>query len=243
MAVARLLHEIANTSPARLWGLLRNPAMLPVHLRAPARSSSHVALKPLMPTLADGDVAAMRLEFLGQQERIRQVNERMLATRERLFLFAVWYELLLMLVRLTRPEVIFETGVFDGRSSTVILQTMQENGSGQLVPAVGTIDGSSLPPGWLVPDPLRERYRLERGDAHELLPKLFEEYPRVDVFFHDSLHTYDHMRFEFELAWPHIPEGEVLVGDDIFCNEAFHEFCLEHARPYVCVQTIGATRK
>jgi len=107
-----------------------------------------------------------------------------------------------MAVRFARPRMVLETGVFDGRSSAVILQALHDNDNGTLVsidlPATDTIDGSthrmqdtSLPPGcqpgWAIPDYLRGRHRLELGDSKELLPALFEEYADVDIFLHDSL--------------------------------------------------------
>jgi predicted O-methyltransferase YrrM len=41
---------------------------------------------------------------------------------------------------------------------------------------------------------------------------------------HDSLHTYKNMKMEFELVWPRLSPGGVLIADDIEGNAAFHEF-------------------
>ena len=41
------------------------------------------------------------------------------------------------------------------------------------------------------------------------------------MFFHDSLHTPEHMRFEFDAAWPHVAPGGVLASDDAFRKQEF----------------------
>ncbi len=143
-------------------------------------------------------------------------------------------------MRFGRPEIVFETGVFDGQSS--VLQALEDNGAGRLVsvdlPATSTVDGStqcmresSLPagcdPGWAIADRLRGRQRLILGDSKEWLPRLFTEHPTVDIFIHDSLHTFEHMYFEYSLAWRHLPPGGLLLSDDIFWSAAFHRFCRE----------------
>lgn len=165
-----------------------------------------------------------------------------------------------MVVRVARPGVIVETGVFDGESSAVILQALSDAGRGQLVsidlPAGDPIPGSTdrmretrlppgMAPGWLIPHSLRSRHRLELGDSRELLPKILSGYPGIDMFFHDSLHTLDHQLFEYRTAWPRLVPGGLLLSDDILWNAAFHRFCRAQRRRYVRVAggTFGAVRK
>ena len=71
-----------------------------------------------------------------------------------------------------------------------------------------------LSAGWCVPDWLKSRQHLLLGRAEELLASLLEELGEIDVFIHDSLHTYEHMTWEFETAWPYIREGGFLWSDD-----------------------------
>ena len=106
---------------------------------------------------------------------------------------------------------------------------------------------STLPrtrdPGWAIPERLRHRQRLLLGDSRELLPKVFAEFSPVDVFMHDSLHTYEHMSFEYSLAWEHLRAGGFLLSDDIYEASAFHDFCRARDLTYVAVGGFGATRK
>jgi len=78
--------------------------------------------------------------------------------------------------------------------------------------------------GWLVRRELRPRWRLSLGSTRENLPALLEELGQVDVFIHDSEHSYENMTFEYEAAWPHIKVGGYLLSDDVKWNSAFRDF-------------------
>jgi predicted O-methyltransferase YrrM len=145
-------------------------------------------------------------------------------------------------IRLMQPAIVVETGVEHGLSSKVILYAMERNGCGVLhsidLPNADVEDESSgftqrniMPPGretgWLVPASLRGRWHLHLGDAKELLPKLLQSLGTIDIFIHDSLHSYDHMLFEFQTAWPHLRGGGVILSDDIDANCAFYDFAAE----------------
>jgi predicted O-methyltransferase YrrM len=157
-----------------------------------------------------------------------------------------------------QPSLIIETGVFDGKSSALILQALFDNDHGFLVsidlPATTIIHMSTnkmlsgmLPegcqPGWLIPDYLRKRHQLLLGDSGELLPSVLEEHPHVDIFLHHSLHTFDHMYWEYKTVWPHLTKGGILLSDDIFWNRAFHVFCRERRRKYFCLKNFGGVIK
>ena len=153
--------------------------------------------------------------------------------------------MLYLLTRIKRPQNIMETGVASGRSSSAILEALKENGEGNLfsIDLPKFYEGQSeiylteegrpehtgfVPkgkePGWLVPQELRGRWKLTLGDSKEELPKLLKELGKVDIFYHDSDHSYQAMMNEFETVWPFIPEGGVLLSDDVKGNNAFHDF-------------------
>ena len=135
-----------------------------------------------------------------------------------------------------RPTVAVETGVANGKSSSFLLNALKKNGQGRLISIdlptfekdEESVSRVALIPdqkktGWLVPEQLRELWELRLGDARELLPQLKSEISQIDYFQHDSLHTYDHMKFELDMALEWVsPEG--LIGcDDITTNKAFEE--------------------
>lgn len=130
-------------------------------------------------------------------------------------------------VRALRPNLVVETGVANGVSSTYLLQALRKNGHGTLH-SIDIGDAEYLPPGnatgWIVPDHLREDWSLHLGDSRQLLPKLLSQLGEIDLFIHDSLHTYEMMTFEYQTAYPHLREGAVMISDDATWNAAFDDF-------------------
>lgn len=130
-------------------------------------------------------------------------------------------------VRALGPEYIIETGIANGVSSSYLLLALQKNGRGRLH-SIGLADAAFLPrgkePGWLVPQSLRDAWHLHLGDARDILPGLLTRLGNVGIFIHDSLHTYDHMTWEFQTAYPHLLPGGLLFSDDALWNGAFHDF-------------------
>ena len=63
------------------------------------------------------------------------------------------------------------------------------------------------PVGVLVPEYRKHRWTLILGDAKKELPIALKELNKISIFFHDSLHTYEHMMFEYLIAWPYMTKG------------------------------------
>ena len=153
------------------------------------------------------------------------------------------------LVRLLQPRLVVETGVNNGFSTRFLLLAMERNGCGMLhsidMPTPQEdVRQLGKETGWLVPDRLRARWQLHLGDARKLLPTLLQELGTLDIFIHDSLHTYDHMLFEYRTAWPHVRAGGILLSDDTDFNTAFPEFAATINRPTVMFNfRVGAIQK
>ncbi|MFO8109942.1 MAG: class I SAM-dependent methyltransferase [Thermoplasmata archaeon] len=88
--------------------------------------------------------------------------------------------------------------------------------------------GAVLPPGrasgWAVPEGIRERWNLFLGNSYYELPKIFKKVGEVDIFIHDSGHSYETMMFEFGIAWYHLNEEGFLLADNTNMNTAFKDF-------------------
>jgi predicted O-methyltransferase YrrM len=145
--------------------------------------------------------------------------------------------LLYAVTRLLRPEVVVETGCFTGWDSSLLLHALERNGRGRLysidLPAEEgrfsqVAPGSGLPAGastgFLIPVAYRRRWTLIEDDARTALPDLLASTGPIDLFYHDSDHSYGHMLWEFSTAWPHLTAGGVLVSDDISWNPALWDF-------------------
>ncbi len=131
------------------------------------------------------------------------------------------------IVRALAPSVVVETGVANGISSSYLLLACERNATGHVY-SIDIDNGEYLPPnkptGWIVPDYLSSRWTLMLGEARETLPPLLARLGPVDLFIHDSRHTYEHMTFEFQQAYASLRSGGFLLSDDVDFNSAFDEF-------------------
>ena len=62
------------------------------------------------------------------------------------------------------------------------------------------------------------------GDSKKELPKLLSSLKSIDMFLHDSKHTYEHMMWEFDTIWPSLSDDGILVSDDTNWNTSFVDF-------------------
>lgn len=94
----------------------------------------------------------------------------------------------------------------------------------------GTLHSVDLPPlgrdadrfvGILIPEQLKHRWQLHRGVSRRVLPSLLPRLGKVDIFIHDSLHTYRNMQWEFSIVAPYLPPKAVVISDDVSDNLAF----------------------
>lgn len=149
--------------------------------------------------------------------------------------------ILYSLVRDREPEVIVETGVCNGLSTAVILKALEDNGKGNLysidLPQIeeedekelwegkgqaGIPKGKSI--GWIVEENLKDKWKLIEGDSNYRLPELLENQDEVDIFLHDSEHSYQTMMLEFSIAWRELRSGGLLLADDFDSNKALEHF-------------------
>ena len=103
--------------------------------------------------------------------------------------FAIQRIILYILIRLYRPERCLETGVFYGGNTSFILHALHKNGQGELISIdlpgqeidqtgrhhmVGNSEyiPAGLDIGFLIPDYLKDRWTLVRGDSHQEIPRL-----------------------------------------------------------------------
>lgn len=150
--------------------------------------------------------------------------------------------LLYLVLRSLRPERVVETGVWYGWSSRAILTALHANARGRLIsidlPSVGvgrtnadgTFDkihvGMTSDTGRVVPEYLRSRWDLRIVGSPAESTAALEEAARegIDLFLHDSEHSYENMTREFRIAWPALRPGGLLYADDIDWNRAFSDY-------------------
>lgn len=157
-------------------------------------------------------------------------------------------EALYLLVRAARPRVVVETGVLYGASSAHILAALVRNGGGELHSLEIGRDHREPPHDHFVPRDLQRHWTLVIGDSRHELRSLLKRCAPIDMFLHDSLHTFDHMTWEFETALPHLSPAGILTSDDIlnppsllgvFRETAFPAFCKRRQVPYATFKNLG----
>ena len=77
--------------------------------------------------------------------------------------------------------------------------------------------------GWLVPDHLRDRWEFYEGRSQDLLPGLLDRLAPIDMFIHDSEHSYECMSFQLGEARRAVRPGGLILCDDASWNPAFGE--------------------
>jgi cephalosporin hydroxylase len=137
------------------------------------------------------------------------------------------------IVRALKPDVFVETGTRWGIGSYFILRAMEENQKGHLYTFDVGVAGSKQDYSWpesqsklafLIPSRLHSYLTIVEGDSARTLPAELSKLPGVDIFYHDSLHTYEHMMKEFEIVFPHMKAGGLFMSEDTDANEAWDVF-------------------
>jgi predicted O-methyltransferase YrrM len=148
-------------------------------------------------------------------------DRRRLADRDiRLGRRVGWYAL----IRAFRPAHIVETGTDKGLGTCLLAAAVLRNGVGQ----VTTIDVNAHS-GYLISGPYAKVIDRRIGDSVSVLGQL----DLVDLFLHDSLHTYDHEMAELEAVAPCLAEGATLLSDNAHSTDALSRWAEETGRRFL----------
>jgi predicted O-methyltransferase YrrM len=157
-------------------------------------------------------------EFMGEMIRRRDAfgSEGVMGALDCATLYA--------LTRWLRPAVVVESGGFIGMSSAFILKALADEklATSKLYSIELSEDCDQ---GALISDELRSAasFIAMRGRIEDLL-KRGQLPPSIDMFLHDSSHSYQHMLWEFREFWQRLRDGGLLVSHDVQMNAAFSEF-------------------
>ncbi len=144
-------------------------------------------------------------------------------------------ELLYICVRLMKPAFVVETGVGAGFSTACILKALKRNNFGMLYSIDLFKDDETC--GWIIPNQLKKRWRLIKGSSANHLNPLLSQLGLIDIFIHDSDHSYENMISEFRRVWPHLKKGGIFMAHDVGRNDALFDFLKEIQFPWWRVRT------
>jgi len=153
-----------------------------------------------------------------------------------------WLDARVTQINAQKPDIVVETGVASGVSSSYILCAMEENRHGQLY-SIDQPWWKEEQSGWMIPDYLRHRWHLVPGKSSERLLPVLKEVAEIDIFLHDSDHSYRNMLREFQTAWTYLKAGGLLLSHNIDTNNAFSDFCRERGVKGYTLTIMGGVMK
>lgn len=159
------------------------------------------------------------------RERARTAELRFTADSEPRYARRVgWYAV----ARALCPKVVVETGVDKGLGTCVLAAALLRNATeghpGQLIAI--DIEPTS---GWLLGPPYSDVVDLRVGDSQVELPAV--DGP-IDLFIHDSNHSYDFELAELETVLPKMSSGAVLMSDNSYLAPTLLDFAERIGRPF-----------
>ena len=212
---------------SKLRIVLQNPDIIPIILKTRNKQS----VKHYLSIKKNRDLMIQICNEIDSMLSRNETNDEIIEYTSKKFNFIkyplIWY----LLIRKYHLRTIVETGVSMGWSSFMILTALQRENSGKLYSI--DIDFSDIVKqdggvGYLVPDHLKKYWTLKIGDTHKLLKPILSELGQLDMFIHDSDHSYQVMSFEYNLAWEFLSNDGFLCSDDINHSDAFDEFIIKH---------------
>jgi hypothetical protein len=135
-----------------------------------------------------------------------------------------------VLVRLRKPALVVETGVWYGLGSALLLRALELNAheghEGRLISFDPDTTG-----GWLVPERLKPRWTWVQAPTEDALEESLRG-QRLDLFIHDTPSNYERERAEFEVARRHAAPGAVLLSSNGENTPALREISAANGLPY-----------
>lgn len=147
-------------------------------------------------------------------------TRRICATEPHLARRFGWYAI----VRAIEPENVVETGTHLGLGSCVIAAALLRNGHGRLTTI--DIDADS---GYLIVEPWASVIDKRVGNSVAELAKLRD----VDMFLHDSLHTYEYESKELAAVEPNLSANAIVLSDNAHDSAALSHWAERTGRHYL----------
>jgi hypothetical protein len=137
-----------------------------------------------------------------------------------------WY----VTARTLKPELIVETGIHAGLGSRLLLLALRRNRAEGAPGELISIDISDQT-GTLVEKDLRDHWHPVFGSTYDVLgPAVAGR--KVGMLIHDSDHTYECERFEFETALATASDPIALISDNAHATSALPDLAAERELPY-----------
>lgn len=192
----------------------RNTEYLAWWVSAVAASPIEEVLEYIHELHADEELRS-HIELATQRSDRRRLADREVRYGRR----AGWYAL----TRALRPSLVVETGTDKGLGSCVFAAALLRNGRGRLL----TIDVNPES-GYLIHGPYAGVVQRALGDSVTVLRGMNEP---VDLFLHDSWHTFQHEMAELSAVY--LAPGAVILSDNVHASDALSVFARKTGRRFL----------
>ena len=131
------------------------------------------------------------------------------------------------IIRQREPDTVVETGMGPGVSTTSILSAMKNKGRLVSIDPGLPYGKGDREVGFIIPSTLRSRLEHVKGTSSEKLESVLESMKKLDIFFHDSDHTYQNVMFELKTVWPKVRRNPLILVDNYDWSDAAADFAKE----------------
>lgn len=176
---------------------------------------------------------------------LKEINRKILTNNffkkrkfNSIYELSIYRNFIYYLVRTIKPKKIIETGVLHGLTTAWILKALYDNKKGKLI----SIDikrsdwkkyftkkmgpGSQYDlfpkneePGWIIPEYLKKNWEIIYGPSY----KYVNQFKNVELFIHDSDHSYENVKNEIEKILNNNPNIPFII-DNFDMNRFGFEF-------------------
>ena len=162
----------------------------------------------------------IRHEFAPIYDRLQENTERLKDTLRCPIEWAIdrpGGELIYAMVRQNKPNIVLETGIANGASSFIILSALNKNRKGNLISTEVRKNTGQL----VLCD--KKRWHTYIGNPKTIFKKALSKLNYIDIFIHDSNHSYSTMLYEYTRVVPKLSKNGIIMSDDVSGNKAFME--------------------
>lgn len=128
------------------------------------------------------------------------------------------------IVRLTKPLTVIETGMGPGVSTTTILYATDTSSRIFSIDPGLPYGKGDREVGFVIPKEMRKRLNFVKGTSKEKLMEVLDLVGNVDMFFHDSEHSYENIMFELNAVWPRLKRSSLILIDNYDWTDAPRDF-------------------
>ena len=158
-----------------------------------------------------------------------------------------YLEFLREIIKKFDVKIVVETGVAHGHSTRVILGSLQDvlDRKPDTKVEVHSLDVDQRTK-W--PDMAgNPNWVFHLVTENRTVETILSEIGEIDMFIHDSDHSYFNQMREYRAAWAHLKPGGFLISDDVSWSNAFIDFCNQNKLGPVVLseapKVAGAVRK